>query len=678
MQDLFYAYDPAGNITHIQDDADTQNAVFFRNQRIEPSNDYTYDAIYRLIQASGREQLGLDGGGNKLPPTASSYNDVPRVGLSPAPTDGNAVGLYNEQYQYDAVGNFLQFIHKGPNPADPGWTRTYTYSETSLLEPGNVSNRLSQTAVSGNQPLIEPYLYDLHGNMITMPQLQAMQWNFKDELLMTQRQKVNDTDADGILHQGERTYYVYDAGGQRARKITESSGIRKKERFYLGGFEVYREYDAGGSITLERQTLHVMDDKQRVALVETRTQGNDSSPAQLMRYQFSNHLGSASLELDDAAQIISYEEYCPYGNTSYQSGRSGVEVALKRYRYTGMERDEESALSYHSARYYATWLGRWIAFDPIFISGGINVYAYAHARPIVKSDRNGMEDWYEVAGKVIVGTLSASSPVVLAPLLANDPVNKAAVQIVAGIAEESVDQAKEMVKTLLGDDDPGRYTTTLITPYESGKDYAPQFGGPLPELKELNPVYQLLVHGYETYRAAQRGDFREAGHQLTRTGEAALATIDIASSGATVATMAVGKLRAAAQAAPKAAGPIGEPVFLGKPPSRPLYRGVPGKTGLRSERAEQGIARPRGTKLDQESLIKHVKNEDVKAGVTSWTPIRKRAVGFAGGEGANGTVIEVDSANVADRKVPRPNVERHQHEEEVLLRGEIRGKPTKP
>ena len=65
-----------------------------------------------------------------------------------------------------------------------------------------------------------------------------------------------------------------------------------------------------------------MDDKQRIALVETRTvdtAGNDTAPAQLIRYQFGNHLGSASLELDEQAQIISYEEYTPYGSTSYQA-----------------------------------------------------------------------------------------------------------------------------------------------------------------------------------------------------------------------------------------------------------------------------------------------------------------------------------------------------------------------
>ena len=49
----------------------------------------------------------------------------------------------------------------------------------------------------------------------------------------------------------ETTYYVYDAAGQRVRKVTErqtapgATPTRMKERIYLGGFEIYREYDGG-------------------------------------------------------------------------------------------------------------------------------------------------------------------------------------------------------------------------------------------------------------------------------------------------------------------------------------------------------------------------------------------------------------------------------------------------
>ena len=80
-------------------------------------------------------------------------------------------------------------------------------------------------------------------------------------------------------------------------------------------------------------------------MVETQTIGSGApvaSPAPAQRYQLANHLGSASLELDEAGGLISYEEYSPYGNTTYQAGRSAAEVSLKRYRYTGKERDEEN------------------------------------------------------------------------------------------------------------------------------------------------------------------------------------------------------------------------------------------------------------------------------------------------------------------------------------------------
>lgn len=72
-----------------------------------------------------------------------------------------------------------------------------------------------------------------------------------------------------------------------------------------------------------------------------------------------------SLELDDKANVISYEEYYPYGSTAYQAVDKSIKAAAKRYRYTGKERDEETGLYYHGARYYVPWLGRWAATDRI-------------------------------------------------------------------------------------------------------------------------------------------------------------------------------------------------------------------------------------------------------------------------------------------------------------------------
>ncbi|MGH8546431.1 MAG: RHS repeat-associated core domain-containing protein, partial [Gammaproteobacteria bacterium] len=369
------------HITRIADDA--LPTLFFANQQVDPVGLYTYDAVYRLIEAQGRESIGQSALQLGLPQAA--YRDYPYAGLGPQPSDPKAVRNYIDQYHYDEVGNFLHMIHQAQNGA---WGRDYRYEEHSLVEPGKFSNRLSGTVLhpNGSQPIVEPYTHDAHGNMTAMPHLTLMEWDFKDQLQATARQVVNDGTP-------ETTYYVYDAAGQRARKVTErQNGTRKNERTYLGEFEVFREYGGDGTgLSLEREALHVMDDQQRIALVETRTQGNDGSPAQLIRFQFSNHLGSASLELDDAGQIISYEEYFPYGSTSYQAVNKNIKAAAKRYRYTGKERDEETGFSYHGARYYAPWLGRWASCDPSGLVDGANLFAYVASNPLRHVDPSGTD-----------------------------------------------------------------------------------------------------------------------------------------------------------------------------------------------------------------------------------------------------------------------------------------------
>ncbi len=391
LQNLHYTYDPAGNMTRIRDDA--QQTIYFRNGLVEPSADYTYDAVYRLIRATGREHLGQVGG-SAIP---DSHDDVPRVGLL-HPGDGNAMGRYCESYVYDTVGNIREMVHRDACPGAVSWRRTYTYGEASRLEPPRQSNRLSSTQIgNGVSAAPEEYAYDLHGNMLRMPHLPVMQWDFKDQLQMTQRQAVNGSGADGVRPPAERTWYVYDSAGQRVRKVTESAaGQVKDERIYLGGFEIYRRH-SGVNAGLVRESLHIMDGKQRLALVETRNDVDDGTAKQLIRYQLGNHLGSATLELDDQAQVISYEEYTPYGSTSYEAVRNQTETP-KRYRYTGKERDEESGLYYHGARYYAPWLGRWVRPDVLGIADHLNVYQFALLNPLRLVDPSGKQA--EVANEV--------------------------------------------------------------------------------------------------------------------------------------------------------------------------------------------------------------------------------------------------------------------------------------
>ncbi len=369
LQDLFYTYDPAGNITAIRDDA--QPVIHYDGEVVKPEADYRYDAIYRLIEATGREHIG------QASQSHTTWNDEFRINLA-HPNDGQKMRNYSEVYSYDEVGNILYFDHNAKNG---NWDRAYEYKEDSLTEQNRKSNCLSCTIVhpNGQQPIKEPYTYDPHGNMTSMPHLGNMGWDFKDQ--MQHVEKGN-----------EEVYYVYDGGGQRVRKVVEKNdGALIEERIYLGGFEIFHRHDVSG-LLLERETLHIMDDKQRIMLIETRTSPttqDTKDPIQLIRYQIGNHLGSSVLELDENAHRISCEEYYPYGSTSYQAVRKDIEVPFKRYRYTGKERDEETGLYYHGARYYAPWLGRWVSCDPAEFVDGMNIYLFCRGNPIRWTDPMG-------------------------------------------------------------------------------------------------------------------------------------------------------------------------------------------------------------------------------------------------------------------------------------------------
>jgi len=127
-------------------------------------------------------------------------------------------------------------------------------------------------------------------------------------------------------------------------------------------------------------------------MAETKTVTGASpvgSPTTHLRFQLDNHLGTCSVEVTEDGSVISYEEYHPYGTSAYRAQSSSGDVSAKRYRYTGKERDEETGLYYHGARYYAPWLGRWTAADPLAFADGAGGYTYSRASPVALCDPTG-------------------------------------------------------------------------------------------------------------------------------------------------------------------------------------------------------------------------------------------------------------------------------------------------
>lgn len=376
VQDIQFTYDPTGNITNIADGA--QQRLFFANRRIEPSADYAYDASYQLIRATGREHLGQMNG------SPSSATDAPRVGIDWSANDGNAMATYTERYSYDRAGNLQQLRHASGHPAG-SWTRSFTYAEASQIDDGSYTpkKRCNRLTGASTGATAEELQYDSHGNPIRMSHMgdggpaPNMHWNHLDQLCRI--------DHGG----GGTTYYVYDAGGRRIRTVRDKSPTLTEERIDLGDVDIYRRKQ--GVELLERQTVHVRDGRSTVATVETRsvdTTGDDRAPAELVRYELSDHLSSVHLELDYQARLISYEEYSPFGATTYQAVRSQTDTP-KRFRYTGHERDEGSGLYAMGARYYAPWLCRWTSCDPAGIADSPNLYEYVANNPVRHVDTTG-------------------------------------------------------------------------------------------------------------------------------------------------------------------------------------------------------------------------------------------------------------------------------------------------
>ncbi len=144
LQDLRYDYDPVGNILAIHNDAEATR--FYRNQKIVPETTYRYDALYQLIEATGRESDN-NGAQNAHLPALSSL------------TDGNQYVNYTRRYTYDRAGNLLKIQHTGASQYSTNITISDSSNHGIQQQDGDgltAADIRSQFDTAGNQQQLQP------------------------------------------------------------------------------------------------------------------------------------------------------------------------------------------------------------------------------------------------------------------------------------------------------------------------------------------------------------------------------------------------------------------------------------------------------------------------------------------------------------------------------------------
>ncbi|WGK89436.1 RHS repeat domain-containing protein [Pseudomonas migulae] len=354
LQDLRYEYDPVGNILRIVDH--TQPVTFFANQRVAAENTYTYDSLYQLICATGRETAN-----------AGQTPGLPEL-ITPSPIDPGRLLNYTEFYEYDASGNRTELRHVSDgNP----------FRQQLRVDPQ--SNRALPWNEGEDEPDF-PGNFDANGNQQYLaPGAQPMTWDALNQLqsVTTVGRPTEADDAEG---------YRYNAAGERVVKFSSQQAHAVTHRrvvHYLPGLEVRTSDDdeelhvicvplARGSV----RCLHWVKGKP------------GDIEADQLRYSVDDHLGSCSLELDKHAGVISHEGYYPYGGTAWWAARSKVDADYKTVRYSGKERDA-CGLYYYGFRYFAPWLGRWVSADPAGSVDGLNLYCFCGNNPVCRTDSDG-------------------------------------------------------------------------------------------------------------------------------------------------------------------------------------------------------------------------------------------------------------------------------------------------
>jgi RHS repeat-associated protein len=204
------------------------------------------------------------------------------------------------------------------------------------------------------------YVYDLSGNLITDSEGRSFAYNADNK-----QREVRDV-ANNIIGQ-----YYYDGDGKRVKKFVPATG---ETTIFV--------YDASGKMLAEYSTIVEPQSTAKVSYLTT------------------DHLGSPRILTEASGNVISRRDFHPFGEeiiTAQRTQGSGYAADSVRQKFTGYERDIESALDFAQARHLNNGHGRFTSPDPMMGSAlrvnpqTYNRYVYVLNNPLSLVDPRGLK-----------------------------------------------------------------------------------------------------------------------------------------------------------------------------------------------------------------------------------------------------------------------------------------------
>jgi len=261
-------------------------------------------------------------------------------------------GVQTLSVQYDQAGDII-------NKSDVG---AYTY--------GNAAHPHAVTA-AGSWTIG----YDANGNMNSRAggAITSYSYNLPNQ----------------INYNGSSSQFSYDSGHQRWKQVANYAGTTETIH-YIGG--LLQIVTRGTSPTEYRHQIPVGSS---TAVFTRRSDGTTGT-----YYATSDHLGSADLVMDSAANVLVRESFSPFGarrGSNWQGIPSTADYTAiqssTRQGFTGHEMLDSVGLIHMNGRVYDPTLGRFLSADSVVQSLGntqsVNPYSYAWNDPLRFTDPSG-------------------------------------------------------------------------------------------------------------------------------------------------------------------------------------------------------------------------------------------------------------------------------------------------